>query len=118
MWNLDNQTPFAAERCWVRDRDGAEIWLVAVRGTFLIGPNGETIPVEEQDEVCLVPKFRGEPNSSSLLYDTDLPHKKVATDVLLHGHAYAPYGKPVADIEVGLKLANINKKLRVVGDRI
>src|SRR5262249_29783140 len=82
------------------------------------GPNGETIPVEEQDEVCLVPKFRGEPNSSSLLYDTDLPHKKVATDVLLHGHAYAPYGKPVADIEVGLKLANINKKLRVVGDRI
>lgn len=118
MWVLDNQTPFAAERCWVRDRDGAEVWLVAVRGTFLIGPTGVTKPAEEQPEVVMAPKYREEPTNSSLLYDTDLPHKKVATDVLLHGHAYAPGGKPVTEVDVTLRVDNIKKTLRVVGDRV
>ncbi len=37
---LNNKTPFAAERSWVRDRNGAEVWLVAVKGTFNILPDG------------------------------------------------------------------------------
>ena len=40
MWSVTNRTPYAAERCWVRDKNGAEVWLVAVKGTFLIGPDG------------------------------------------------------------------------------
>jgi len=42
MWQIDNRTPFAAERAWVRDRNGAEIWLVAVRCAFDIAPDGAT----------------------------------------------------------------------------
>ena len=102
----------------MRDKDGAEVWVVAVRGTFMIGPNGATEPAEEQGEVCMAPKYREEPNNSSLLYDTDLPHKKLATDVLIHGHAYPPEGQPVTKIDVTLKVANINKTLRVMGDRV
>jgi hypothetical protein len=118
MWALVNNTPFAAERCWVRDKDGAEVWVVAVRGTFVIDPDGATEPAEEQGEVCMAPRYRGEPNKSSLLYDADLPHKKVATDVLLHGHARSPAGQPVTEMNVTLKVANINKTLRVIGDRV
>jgi len=29
MWQVENQTPFAVERGSVRDRSGAEVWLVA-----------------------------------------------------------------------------------------
>jgi hypothetical protein len=117
MWVIENDTPFAAERCWVRDRDGAEVWLIAVRGTFVIGSDGSTTLANEHGEVCLVPKFEGEPSSSSLVYDTDLVHTKIASDVLLHGHAFAPQGRPATRVDVTLKIGNIDKTLRVSGDR-
>lgn len=117
MWALDNQTLFAAERTWVRDKNGAEVWLVAVKGTFDILSDGTTIPADEQEDVVIAPEFGGDAQSSSLLYDTDLPHKKLATDVLVFGHAYAPHGNPVTKLTVGLKVGNIHKLLQVTGDR-
>ena len=118
MWTITNETPFAAERTWVRDKNGAEVWLVAVKGTFDIKPDGYLQVVKEQEEVNIAPKFRGDPESSSLLYDTDLPHKKKNTDILIEGHAFAPDGKPVKNVDVLLKVANIKKKLRVTGNRV
>jgi hypothetical protein len=118
MWNVNNLTPFSDGHAFVRDRDGAEVWLVAVRGTFAIDPDGSTRPAERQEEVCLVPQYRGEPGKSSLLYDTDLPHLKPTTDVLLHGHAYAPGGHPAAQVDVSMKVGPISKTLRVTGDRV
>jgi hypothetical protein len=118
MWMLDNQTPLAAERTWVRDKNGAEVWVVAVKGTFDILPDGATLLADEQEEVVMAPQFRGDPQASGLLYDTDLPHKKGATDVLVIGHAYAPQGNPVEKLSVGLKVGPIQKILQVTGDRI
>lgn len=117
MWILENRTPFAAERTWVRDKNGAEVWLVAVRGTFLIRADGSTQPAPKQAPVVRVPKYRGEPGKSSLLYESDLVLTKPATDVLLHGHAYAPGGKPATRVDVTMTVAGITKTLRVVGDR-
>jgi hypothetical protein len=59
MWQVDNRTPFAAERGWVRDRNGAEIWLVAVKATFDIKPDGSTEVSEEQSPVLRVPEYFG-----------------------------------------------------------
>jgi hypothetical protein len=118
MWEVSNRTPFAAGSSWVRDREGAEVWLVAVRGTFAINPDGSTVPAEQQEESCLVPTYRGEPGKSSLIYDTDLLHTKPTTDILLHGHAYSPEGKPTVKVDVTMKVGPIAKTLRVVGDRV
>ena len=118
MWALTNKTPFAAERTWGRDKDGAEVWLVAVKGTFLISANGHTQLADEQMEVCFAPKFRCEPEQSSLLYDSDLLITKSSTDIILHGHAYAPRGLPAIKMDVALKIANFSKTLRVIGDRL
>lgn len=117
MWSLENHTPFAAERSWVRDKNGAEVWLVAVRGTFALSLNGTLNIAEVQNEVCLAPKYIGDPGQSSLLYESDLQHTKLQTDVIVHGHAYAPAGKYVSQTDVGIKAGNIFKKLRVFGDR-
>lgn len=117
MWALENETPFAAERCWVRDKNGAEIWLVAVRGTFNIFPDGAMEIAAEQGEACMAPKYYGEPGQSSLLYESDLNHTKTCTDVLLHGHAYAPYGKYVTQLDIAMQVGNSIKKLCVSGDR-
>lgn len=116
MWALENNTSFAADRAWVRDKNGAEIWIVAVKATYLIKPNGTTTVAEKQEPVCTAPRHFGEPGKSSLQYETDLVRTKPTTDVLLHGHAYSRQ-KNVVTVDVMLKVANIQKILRVFGDR-
>ncbi|KHD11058.1 hypothetical protein PN36_21235 [Candidatus Thiomargarita nelsonii] len=118
MWQLQNMTPFAAERAFVRDKNGAEVWVVAVKASFTINPDGSTSIAEEQPEVCNAPKYRGDPTTSSLLCDSDLVHTKPGTDVILHGHAYAPQGRQIPWTDIEMRLGSVVKKrLRVFGDR-
>jgi hypothetical protein len=118
MWQHDNRTPFAAETAWTRDKNGAEVWIVAVKATYLVGPDGATEIAEEQPPVTLAPSFRGDPAASSLLYDSDLYHTKPTTEVLLHGHAYAPGGTATTQVDVMMQVGPIKKTLRVTGDRV
>lgn len=117
MWQLDNRTPFAAERGWVRDRDGTEIWLVAVKATFSIRPDGTTEIAKEQPPVLRLPEHFGEPGKSSIKYDADLVLTKKTTDVIVVGHAWAPPGTRVTQLDVGFQLGSLKKLLRVVGNR-
>lgn len=117
MWALENNTPFAAERTWVRDENGAETWLVAVKGSFILSDDGTFVLKEEQDPVSRVPVFRGDPAATSLVCESDLIHKKLATDVLVDGYAYASYGRATERVDVRLRVATIDKTLRVFGER-
>lgn len=117
MWQVDNKTPFAAERGWVRDRDGAEIWLVAVKCTFDIKPDGSTQVSEQQPPVLRIPEYYGEPGKSSIKYEADLIQTKKTTDILVVGHAYAPPGQAVTKLDVGVRVGPVKKILRVFGDR-
>ena len=120
MWQLDNRTPYAAERTWVRDRDGAEIWLVAVRCSFDIAPDGTTTVADAQPPVAQGPVFfdalAGSP--PSLRLEMDLVRTKATTDVVLQGHAHAPGGQAVMQLDVGLRVGPVVKRLRVTGDRV
>src|SRR5437899_1922052 len=102
MWLLNNMTPFAAERTWVRDENGAEVWIVGVKASFVIGKYGNQVLDAVQREVSRVPEFRGSPENSSLLFESDLIHKKTRTDVIVHGHAFAPAGRPVTNVDIRL----------------
>lgn len=117
MWKIENRTPFAADYGWYRDRDGADTWLVAVKCAFLIRADGTTVEAPEQIPVNRAAIYRGDPKSSSLLYDSDLYLSKPGNDILLLGHAHAPGGKPAQQVDVTLKIADVSKTLRVVGDR-
>jgi hypothetical protein len=117
MWQLDNLTPFAGERGWVRDRIGAEVWLVAVKCTFTIRHDGSTEIAKEQPPVLRLPEHHGEPGASSVKYDTDLVLTKRTTDVIVVGHGYAPGGVPASEVDVGFQVGPVQKVLRVTGDR-
>ncbi len=117
MLVVNNQTPFAADRTTTSDMEGALVWIVAVKATFDIAPDGSTALAEEQPPVCLAPEHIGKPGESSLRYDSDLVLTKPTTDVVLLGHAYAPQGKPAFQTDVTMMVANISKTLRVTGDR-
>ena len=118
MWMVDNRTPFAAERGWVRDRDGTEVWLVALKCTFDVRPDGSTEVSAEQPPVLRAPQYVAEPGTSSIRYDNDLVLRKVTTDVLVAGHAYAPKGKTTDAMDVSARVGPIAKTLRVIGDRL
>jgi len=117
MWTISNNTPFAADRTLVCDSNGAMTWVVVVKGTFLIKPDGSTAVADEQVGVCVKPVYRGEPDLSSLIYDVDMVHTKPTTDIVLHGHAYAPKGRPAFQVDATMQVAGITKTVRVFGDR-
>ena len=118
MWQVDNRTPFAAERGWVRDRDGAEVWVVGVKCTFDVKPDGSTEASPDQPPVLRAAEYNGEPGKSSIRYDADLVLTKNTTDVIVVGHAYAPNGRPVSECDVGISVGPVRKVLHVVGDRV
>jgi hypothetical protein len=117
MWQIENRTPFAAERVWIRDRTGAEVWVVAVKCTFDIAPDGATAVAEDQPAVVRAPEYNGEPGHSSLRFESDLVLTKTTTDVIVVGHAYAPRGRPVAQMDVGFRVGPVLKIVDIFGDR-
>src|SRR2546426_3738156 len=117
MWDLANDTPFAADRTVLRDATGTEVWVVAVKGTFDIHPDGTTSVAAKQVDVLHLPTFRGDPTRSSLLYDRDLVPAKLNTDVLVNACAYAESGRPSRNVDVGISVGPVRKIIRVFGDR-
>jgi len=117
MWAITNRTPYKAERTWGRYKDGVHEWIIAVKGTFDIKPDGSLQLADEQLDPLEVPKYNGEDGLSSLRYEADLVAPKPTTDVLINGTAYAPKGRPSTKFLVSLRLGNINKSIKVTGDR-
>jgi hypothetical protein len=90
-----------------------------VKCSFDISPDGETSIAPQQPPVAQAPVFIDESAlQPSLLYEMDLVRTKQTTDVLLIGHAHAPGGVPVTQIDVGMRVGPVAKRLRVTGDRV
>jgi len=117
MWVAHNNTPFAIERGFIRDRQGGEVWLLVIKGTFDISADGSLRRAAEQPSPARAAAWSGEPGRSSLLHDADFILGKNATDVLVHGHAYAPAGRPAPSVDVTLKIGSLVKRLRAHGVR-
>jgi len=117
MWMLDNQTPYQAERTWVRDKDGVHQWIVVVKATYNIAIDGTLTLSDSPLDPLHAPEYVGQPGNSSLLYEADLVGMKPGTDVYLNAIAYAPKGKPCEKVEVALRLGRIHKELVVYGER-
>jgi hypothetical protein len=118
MWIVNNQTPFAADHTWVIDKAGNKIWLVVVKATFDIEPNGRCRLCAEQEPALPMAEAYGEFGKSSLRYEADLLGVKPGTDILVRGDAIAPKGKRVTALDVVLRAGPIQKRLRVTGNRI
>lgn len=117
MWVVTNETPYAVGRTWGRDKYGVHEWIIAVKATFDIKPNGRLELAEEQLPPLLTPEYYGDDAASSLRYEADLVGRKPATDILLNGTAYAPRGLPVTEFLVSLRVGMMKKSIKVVGDR-
>jgi hypothetical protein len=63
-------------------------------------------------------EYYGEPGLSSVRYESDFAMYKHKIDIIVNGTAHAPRDKAVRAIDVNLQIAEINKTIRVFGDRV
>jgi len=117
MWVVDNRTPYAVNKIWRQDKDGNKLWVVVVKATFDISPNGITSLAEMQIPVAVTGLNRGAAGKTSLIQESELFGVKAGTDVLVNGSAWAPKGYRSRVLDVGLSVGPVNKRLRVFGDR-
>jgi hypothetical protein len=66
--NFANETEFNANWTLGFDREGREIVVVAVKGTYLITSYGETVQAPEQVPLVKSDEFTGEPGLSAPLW--------------------------------------------------
>jgi hypothetical protein len=118
MWFVENNTPYQAERTWVRDKYGVHHWIVVVKATYDIGDDGALTLSKEPVDPLYAPEYNGEDGQSSIKYEADLVAMKPGTDVLLNGTAYAPIGETATRMKVTLEVKDIKKTLYVYGDRL
>src|SRR5262249_16001545 len=100
------------------DKDANKIWLVVVKATFDVQPDGSTRLSDEQVPVLRMGQPLGELGKSSLTYEGDLFGLKPCTDVLVNGNAWAPDGRRATSLEVQVVAGRSRKRLRVFGDRL
>lgn len=117
MWAVNNHTPYGADRNWTRDKQGRHYWVVAVRATFDVDPQGHVTLADEQPPPTLAPEYAGPPGASSMRWDSDLLYISPCTDVIVEGHAHAPGGRARSTVPVSLRVGPIHKQLQVHGPR-
>jgi len=115
--NLVNVSRLAAGIAVPTDKHGYEHLLVAVKGTFTIRPDGTCAPAEVPLPMTYADVFHGEPGLSSIRHECDFALRKPSCDVVLNGHAYAPGGEPVPQLDATLEVGPVRKTVRVFGDR-
>jgi len=115
MLQLKNHTPFEAALSLFPDENGIDALYVVVKATFSL-EQGLGL-AEEQIPPILEDEYWGEPVESSLKYASEMHIGKPATDIIVNGHAYAPKGEPVTQLDCGIKVGNYAKQVRVFGDR-
>lgn len=118
MWALQNDTPYAAERGWIRDRRGAHQWVVAIKATYSIAADGRVRLAEQQAPPLRAAEHWGDPATTSVRYEADIGPMKPTTDILVNASAYAPGGKPRRSVVVALRVGSLRKNLVVYGERI
>ncbi|MER0240059.1 DUF2169 domain-containing protein [Fulvimarina sp. MAC8] len=116
MWAVDNTTPFAAEGYFVRDREGLENWVVALRASFDIRADGLVSMRETQPPVRLAPQYEGD-GSEVLLAEAEICPFRPRVDFIVAGTACRPDMKAGRELEVLVDVAGRQKRARVSGPR-
>lgn len=116
--DLLNSTGMLAGYTMGMKPDGREMLVVAVKGTFTIPkPGVQPKLAEQQIPLIMADTFTGEPGFSAPLYEVDYAPIRHRCDVLLNGSAYAPQGRPARMVQVGMKVGQLTKTFKVVGNR-
>jgi hypothetical protein len=114
--SITNQTPFAFEPLALADEEMRPLLVLVVKATYALTDEGLRL-AEEQVPVHVGGMHWGKPEESSYRYEPECAFTKLATDVVLIGHAWAPK-QNTRELLVSLRVGPVRKSVRVVGDRV
>lgn len=111
-----NYTPFVAAVSIVQDKDGGDYAVALLKATFTFNAHGviQTVPHAEMVPVFYTDQYDGPPENSRLSYPADIVLRKLGTDVIVNGHAYAHGARHVV---VGVEVSNVDKRIACFGAR-
>ena len=112
-----NDTPFEVEALPLRGPEGRTVLTIIVKGTFDINPGKDAEAASEQIPLAFGDEFYDEKNGGSIKFESDVAPFKPRADIILVGKAYAPHGEPVHVLDVSLRVGQVKKTIRVIGDR-
>ena len=117
MFDLRNKTPFAAALLPSLDKEGVDQISVLVKATYRLTSGKPLEIAEKQVPVHFADVHAGDPETTSVRYQSDSCPTKPGTDVVLIGKAY-PSAKRAPVVVVSLRVAHLRKVVRVFGDRL
>ncbi|WP_405402615.1 DUF2169 domain-containing protein [Paracoccus sp. Ld10] len=115
MWQIVNQTPFETAGYFLRDAQGAEHWVVAMRATLDLPHNALPALAARQQQVALLPVV--DASGEELLEDSDLAPFRPHCDILLRGTATPNTPSPLLSFPVSLSVGNLERTIHCHGRR-
>ncbi len=118
---INNLTPFSAQYIQMMDVADQGFHVIVARQTFDMNIlTAEKTPAlaEIQEPLCTEDQYYGEPETSSLIQESDFAPFKPRCDLIFnHVKAYAPDGKPNKRWPIAVQFGDWRKELSVVGPR-
>jgi hypothetical protein len=111
-----NATPFAFEPLFIADEDLRPVVVTLIKATFTFDLDGVVSLAEEQLPVNFSGERWTDAPLSSYKYEPETALCKLATDVVLIGHA-SPPAVGTTQFDAGIKVGPVQKLARVFGDR-
>ena len=111
-----NNTKFYVETSPFKCQDGSFVLSIIVKGSFEFNSR-EVRVAKEQLPICFGDELFDEEDGGSVKFESDMVPFKPKTDIVLVGKAYAAGGKPVVFCDVTLRVGEMQKTIRVFGDR-
>jgi len=98
--------------------EGQYILSVLVKRSYVIKRGQRCVRAKTDQKLFAGDVFHGDPMNSSVKFESDFVPYKLATDVVLNGKAYAPYGQAAGRVTTGLQVGQARKEILVIGDRV
>jgi hypothetical protein len=115
--SLANETLFAVQAVPLLDRDGNDILVAIIKGTFLLDRAGAARSADDPSPVRINDELVDPENPrSSLRFPSDLGFAKLGTDVVVVGDAIS--ASPVKVLDVAIKVKQRIAPLRIHGTRV
>ncbi len=113
MWEIKNSTPFKADGCFARDKDGTEYWVIAIKACFSYADNSSPFLklMLEQQDINFYPQYYDK-QEFEIKEDTDITPFKLSTDIAVTGYVELEQNRQYVELTCG----EITKSAYVFGD--
>lgn len=117
---IENKTPFDVQFVLAFGVSGREQIVMVVKGTYDFPAGiGHIAPLSEAQKPIFDADVLGDnPEKNAAVFETDLSWFKPKADVLVHGPAIAPGGRPATSVNVGVRVGAWSKSMTITGQRI